>query len=393
MKICIISPYFPYYEHIQGMEVENGYHVGGVERHVLYFSYELIKRGHKVSIISIKSPNHHKLSEIDDLEIIRISKGLHFFSSYFPIQILKIVNPNNYDIIHAHTPVPFIADLAIFRNIFTKIPFILTYHNDIIKYGVIGKIITVGYNYTFGKLLLKKSSKIIATTKSYASASPLLKHYLKKVAIIPNGVDCKIFYPIRENSEIKKRLKIPLNKKIILFVGWLDSYKGCDYLLKSFPIIKNEIQESFLIFVGKGPLINTLKKDAQKFQISEDVLFTGYIKEQDLPSYFNIADVFVLPSVSPLEGFGIVQLEAMASGIPVVTTTIPGVCEVDPDEIGSIHVEPENIIALSQAIIQLLKSDELRKKIGDNGRIFCVEKYSYEKLVVKLEKLYYDCQQ
>lgn len=168
----------------------------------------------------------------------------------------------------------------------------------------------------------------------------------------------------------------------------LIAYKGCEYLLNSFDLIRKAIDDTQLIYIGQGPLEKTLKKIAEERGISDNVSFLGYIDDRDLPLYYAIADVFVLPSVSPLEGFGMVQLEAMAAGKPVVTTTIPGVCGVDSDELATIHVPPKDIQALSAAIIKILQNENLRITMGNNGRKLAIEKYSWENLTRSLEKVY-----
>jgi len=388
MKICVIAPYFPYKQHIQGMEIEEGYNVGGVERHILHFSKQLVLLNHEITIISTRSPNHETLSEIEGLHIVRIPMGLRLFNSNIPINLLKKLNPRDYDVIHAHTPNPAIADMAVLRIFFTKIPFVLTYHNDITKDGVLGRMLTKMYHTTFGRLLFSHSKVIIATTESYAKKSPQLQNYLQKVIIIPNGVDCNDFKPVQNIQEIRKNYGLSPDKKIILFVGRLDSYKGCEYLLNSYDLVRKEIDGTQLIFIGKGPLENSLKKISEERGISGSVSFLGYVDDKDLPSYYALSDVFVLPSISSLEGFGMVQLEAMAAGKPVVTTTIPGVSEVDPDGLATIHVPPKDIQALSAAIIKILQNENLRITMGNNGRKLAIEKYSWENLAKSLERVY-----
>lgn len=149
--------------------------------------------------------------------------GLRLFNSNIPISLLTKLNPQKYDIIHAHTPVPAIADIAVLRNLAIKTPFILTYHNDIVKEGVLGRLLTEIYHSTCGRLLFSQSRVIIATTKSYAIKSPQLYNYLHKVIIIPNGVDCNVFKPVQNIQEIREKYELPPHKKIILFVGRLDS--------------------------------------------------------------------------------------------------------------------------------------------------------------------------
>lgn len=387
MKICQVVPYFPYKEHLQGRPIEDGYHIGGVERHVYNLSIELAKLNHEVTVITTRSPSHDHLSDITGFEVIRIPIDLRVYSSPVSFGLLNLTF-KEFDIIHAHTPVPFAADLVAIKNLKERKPFILTYHNDVSKDGTFGKFISMAYNSIFGRLLLKHSDIIIATTKSYALHSRQLRKYLHKVVVVPNGVDIKKFHPNLDKERIRERYGIDKNAKIVLFVGRLDTYKGCDHLLSAFAIIVRKIKNAYLILVGKGPLEPVLRKTATKFGIKSRVLFAGYVKDEELPYYYASCDVFVLPSISEHEGFGIVQLEAMACGKPVITTKIPGVIEVDINETASIHVPPRDYKALATALLTLLKNKRLAKEMGRRGRKLIEEKYSLEKVTKKIIKLY-----
>ncbi|RLI44918.1 hypothetical protein DRO64_03225, partial [Candidatus Bathyarchaeota archaeon] len=357
MKICQVVPYFPYKEHLQGCPIEDGYHIGGVERHVYNLSTELAKLNHEVTIITTRSPSHDHLSDITDFKVIRIPIDLRVYSSPVSFGLLNLTF-KEFDIIHAHTPVPFAADLVAIKNLKERKPFILTYHNDVSKHGTFGKFISMAYNSIFGRLLLKHSDIIIATTKSYALHSRQLRKYLHKVVVDPNGVDIKKFRPNLGKERIRERYGIDKNAKIVLFVGRLDTYKGCKHLLLAFDIVARKIENAYLVLVGRGPLESTLRKTVTKLGLKSRVFFAGYVKDEELPYYYASSDVFVLPSISEHEGFGVVQLEAMACGKPVIATNIPGVSEVDPRELATIHVPPRDERALAEAILTILKNEE-----------------------------------
>jgi len=389
MRICQVVPYFPYRDHLRGISVNRGYHVGGVERHVYNISMELIKRGHQVTIVTTKSPDHDKLSELDvkNLRIVRFPINLRVYSSPISFELLKF-DFNEFDIIHAHTPVPFTADLVAIKNLKEKKPFVLTYHNDISKDSGLGKLISTVYNSIFGRLLLNHSDIIIATTKSYAIHSRQLRKYLYKVRVVPNGVDIKRFHPKLDKNKIRKKYNISEDGKVVLFVGNLEAYKGCEYLLSAFSIVAKEINEAYLILVGKGSLESRLKEVAMKLDVKNKVFFAGYVRDDELPYYYAACDVFVLPSISEYEGFGIVQLEAMACGKPVIATNIPGVREVDAKELATIHVPPKDKRALTEALLMILRDEKLATKMGSNGRKLVEEFYSWSKIARIILQLY-----
>lgn len=392
MKICQVVPYFPYKEHLEGRSPEKDkYYLGGIMKHVYYLSKSLSKQDNEITIITTKSPQHHNLSEVDiGVDIIRVKADAFLYSSPIAIRVLKYLDPSKYDVIHAHTPTPPVADLAAWRNIRKRTLFVLTYHNDVEKEGVFGSFISKVYNNTFGHFLLKQSDVIIATTKSYALSSPLLKKYLHKVTVIPNGIDIEMFHPYLNAHSIKKKYQLDDDSKIVVFVGKLDHYKGCDFLIRAFAAAAQKIPSVFLIIVGKGPLEKGLKHLSEKLCMQNRVIFVGFVSDISLPLYYQACDLFVLPSISSSEGFGLVQLEAMACGKPVICTNIPGVKEVDEQEVASIHVPPKNSEALANAIIKLLEDEKLARKMGENGRKLVEKKYTWEKIAEETEKVYHE---
>jgi glycosyltransferase involved in cell wall biosynthesis len=130
-----------------------------------------------------------------------------------------------------------------------------------------------------------------------------------------------------------------------------------------------------------------LKAQAKFLGIEDRVVFMGYVPDDVLPEVFRMADVFVLPSVSS-EAFGIVVLEAMASGVPVVATDVGGIPEVVKENEAGLLVPPGNELELREAIQKLLNDEELRKQYGSKGRKAVEEKYSWDKVVVEIEKIY-----
>ena len=387
MKTCQVVSCFPYKEHLKGYIAEKGYHIGGVERHVYEISNALAKRGISVTVLSTRSPHHRKYHEIDEIKVIRIPYGIPLYSSSIPFHIFWHLNQSEYDLIHAHTPNPTIADLACFKNR-GKIPFILTYHNDISKEGYAGKMISYVYNKTLGDFILKNSDLIIATTKSYAEKSIRLKRFKHKIKVIPNGVNPNKFNKNIDEKKIRIHHGIPIDSKIILFVGALEVYKGIEYLLKAFKQVLNYEMKSYLVIVGAGALSKQLKEMTVELGISDNVIFAGYVKDSDLPYYYSACDFFVLPSISGGEGFGIVQIEALACGKPVICTDLPGVNEVDAKEVASIHVPPKDCEALADAIIQLLENEKLAREMGENGRQFVEDIYTWERVAEETERVY-----
>ena len=391
MKICQVSPRFPYKEHLEGKAIEKSYPVGGVSQVVYHLSKELSQLDNDVTIITTKSPRHYDLSEpyLKNVTIRRVPIDIRFFSSsLIALRMFKSLIPSEYDVIHAHTPVPLAAEIAALRNIRKKSPFILSYQNDMCKEGFLGNIATMVYRSTFGRFLLKHSDAIITSTKSYAVNSKPLARYLHKVKTIPNGVDITRFHQKIDGSVIKRKHSLDKSSKVLLYAGRLELYKGCDYLVRAVAAAIKELPQVYLILVGIGPEEARLRAIAKELGIDSNIIFAGFVSDEDLPYYYAACNVFVLPSVSSLEGFGIVQLEAMACGKPVVTTTLPGPSEVDAEEVATIHVPPKDTEALANAVTKILSHEDLAKKMGENGRKLVEAKYTWSKIARDILSIY-----
>jgi len=200
-----------------------------------------------------------------------------------------------------------------------------------------------------------------------------IKNGAKAGEIIPNGVDLEIFKPIeRINNK---------NEKIILTVSRLVKKNGVDDLIKSV----KELQVKLLI-LGNGPDEQELKKLAKNLGIENKVIFLGYIKYDDLPKYYSIADVFVRASLS--EGMGNVFLEAMATGLPIIGTRIGGIPDFLEDGKTGLFCEIKNPQSIAEKIKQILDNDGLRKTLAKNGRDLVWKKYGWNGIAQKMEKIY-----
>lgn len=394
MRICQVVPYFPYQEHIDGKPIEKGYNIGGVEYHVYYISKELSKLGHEIDIITTKSPINEQLSEVKDINVIRLPVNFRIYTTPVSFSVFKAIK-NRYDVIHAHTPVPLFADFAALANTKNKIPFVLTFHNEITKEGNIGGLLSALYNKTMGKSLLSHSDKIIVTTKSYAESSYQLAKIRSKIIIIPAGVNiCDFNIDLNDSNvlfkieKLKRKFMISDKEKVIICVAGFYEYKGHKYLISAFSKILKKYQDIHLLLVGQGPLKNALIKQCEELGILSKVSFSGYASSIDLPYCYAMSDIFVLSSCSEMEGFGVVQVEAMAVGKPVISTTLPGVMDVDIEEKASIHVPPKDVDALANAMIKILSVESLAKQMGRNGRRLVEEKYTWEKIAKMIEEVY-----
>jgi len=362
MKIAQVTPYFHP-------------HVGGVESYVLALSKELMKKGHDVTVYTTLLPKTKENEKIGGINVKRI-KTLFTLLKTPVTPSMKI---SDCDVLHAHSPPPFHSYFAARFCKKNKISFVLTYHCDPELPSFFGRIITGTYMRTFGGYTLKNADRIIVSTKTYAATSRAMWNY--EPAVIPSAVDIKEFNPEVDGSDMRK--KYNLDGNVVLFVGRLAEHKGLEYLIRS---AKN-VDAKYLI-VGEGELRDKLGNLVKKLGLKDKIIFTGRVPRNGLPKYYAASDVFVLPSVARLEAFGLVIAEAMSSGKPVVVSDIPGVREVITDNVEGILVPPMDEKALSEKISILLSNPEMRKKMGESGRKKVEEKFSWDKVIGKIEEVY-----
>jgi len=231
-----------------------------------------------------------------------------------------------------------------------------------------------------------KNATLTVTISKY-STQKIIQHYdidKTKIRIVPNGVDTQKFKPSAECEKIKQQIGLD-NNLCILFVGRLIPRKGLTYLTEAAKhITKNYNQTTFLI-AGNGPQKNHITTQLQKINLTKHFKFLGDINEQTLPTLYNCADIFVLPSIQ--EGQGIALLEAQATAKPVVAFNVGGIPEAVINGETGLLTKPDSR-ELADAIIKLLGNWSLRKTMGNNGRKFVTDNFSWTACAQKMLKVY-----
>ncbi|RLJ02441.1 MAG: glycosyl transferase family 1 [Candidatus Aenigmatarchaeota archaeon] len=343
MKILEISKYYP----------PEG---GGIEVHLKLLVEELSKNN-EVTVICSNTSFHKEVQIEENLKIVKSRYLFSVANNPFFIPPKEIFQ--EYDIIHVHSPYPYGEVLGYKLSKCTGKPLIITYHSDILKKGIFKSI----YNPVQLKVL-NHSRRIMPTSSKYVEGSEILRRFRDKITIIPCGVDIEKFS--RGNPEAV-RSRYGLKGNVLLFVGRLVPYKGLEYLIKACKILRNDFK---LLIVGSGPLEVKLKRMVRRMNLTGKIIFCGRVSDDELPDYYHAADIFILPSTYKAEAFGLVQIEAMAAGLPVISTDIPGsgVPFVNVDGETGFVVPIKNSRALAEKIELLLRDEKLRKKLGENGK-------------------------
>ena len=199
-----------------------------------------------------------------------------------------------------------------------------------------------------------------------------------KISVIPLGVNTKLFRPTTRN---KRKQEFEL-----LFVGSLYPIKGAKYLIRSMKYVVREEEEVKLRIIGEGPEKKRLELLAKRLGLRDKVIFEGFVPHNKIVRYYQNCDIFCFLTLG--EPFGIAILEAMACGKPVVASNIGGPAEIVKDSETGFLVNPKNVRLVAKKIIQLIKNEKLREKMGRKARRTVMEKYSLEKISEKYHRLY-----
>ncbi|MFA9504396.1 glycosyltransferase family 4 protein [Natrinema sp. H-ect1] len=367
-------------------------YIGGVETYVHDLSKKLVGLGHNVTVVCAKVNDETVRREtIDGIDVRRLTSVGQIANTNItptlPVVLLK--EAQTADIIHTHLPTPWFADLSVLAGLATGTPVVLTYHNDIVGEGIANHIAKI-YNKTMLQGTLRYSDQIIVTQPDYLEDSSHLNSKMGKTEVISNGVDIDYFKPKMVDTDELDRLGFDQSRPTLFFLSVLDGhheYKGLTDLLEAMALLANEdITTPQLLIGGGGEAKSKYEQRATELGINSFVNFLGRVPEEDIVSYYSAVDLFVLPSTSSdQEGFGLVLLEALACGTPVVTTNVVGIAEkVDNEPIGTITPK-EDPDKLASSIRTALSNEDFDAKAARN---LCAENYSWQASAEAMETVY-----
>jgi glycosyltransferase involved in cell wall biosynthesis len=350
MKIALIYPsFFPT--------------TGGIETYTKHLAEQMTMLGHKVAIFT-SEPLYHEISpnryEINGKEYeVYYLHTRKFFGYKIPTkEAIKSITKFAPDIIHINSPHPYctITALALCKTH----PIIATYHGHATPKSFVKKIGVLA-----DRLLYRTFCENIIVTSEYYKKRVTAFCPQNKIKVIPPGVDQTYLKKDPSRQTARARFNIPKNEKVILFVGGMDKahyYKGIPTLLKC----ARRTPDYNYILVGEGSEKHKFIKMAEKLKL-KNVTFAKNVSLTDLHAYYRAADVLTLPSTSNAEGFGLVLLEAMACGTPVITTDKVGSASLLQKNKTAIIVKSNNAKSLKTGIISVLTNKKLRENLIKNG--------------------------
>lgn len=255
---------------------------------------------------------------------------------------------------------------------------VLHWHSDIQKQKLLLKLY-----YPLQQWLLKRADVIVGTSPVYLAESPFLQHVQHKTVCLPIGVE-----PMRPVPEAVKALRSEYpGKKIVFSLGRLVAYKGYRFLVEAAQYLKDD----FVVLIGgSGALKEELQKEIVSLNLQEKVKLLGRVSDEELPAYYGACDVFCMSSVQKTEAFGIVQIEAMSCGKPVVATRIPqsGVSWVNEEGVSGMNAEPGNAQDLARAIEAVTENEEVYRKFSEGATKRYRDMFTKECMIDKCLTIY-----
>ena len=364
LKIGIVSPY--------------GYpHPGGVNEHVRH-AYEAMRRmGHDVWIIT----SRYGKERATEGHVIRLGTGFAFPANgsmgrvtldwHFKQQARELLAEQAFDILHFHEPfVPFLSPTVLGQSDTVNIA---TFH----AFGGFSPSYWVGRRFA-GRLAAKLHGRIAV---SGAARHFISRYFPGDYVIIPNGVDLDRFADAEPFEELRD------GTVNILFVGRFEERKGLIHLLRAYHRLRKRHVDARLLVIGSGPKQREYRRFVGLRQV-RDVQFLGRVSDDDKARYFASADIFCAPATGQ-ESFGIVLLEAMAAGVPIVASDIHGYKNVVQRGVQGLLVEPRNHRALAAALYGLAGDPELRHRMGEAGRARAPE-YSWDRVAERIVDFYHE---
>lgn len=360
-------------------------HVGGVETVTRQVAEGLSAEGHTVRVLA---GNHRvnlrtRVSERNGVKVWRAGSFGSLFnttlSPTFPPLYRKCIEWA--ELVHFHSPSPTPEFTHWALGVPRDTSLVVTFHADpsTSRWKSLDSIYAPVL-----RGLLRRADRIAATAPANRNRSELLDGFEQKTEIIPLATEFEVEPPSEEDrGHHQKEIVGTETEPVILFVGRLCYYKGLQYLLRAMQKVNGR-----LVAVGDGELRGSLERKAMELNVDQKVQFEGYIPDERLSDYYRAADVFVLPSISSGEAFGIVQLDAMAHGVPVVNTSLPtGVPFVSQHEVTGLTVEPKDSDALASAMNRLVENREYRIQLGKKA-LRRAENFSKKEMAKRYENLY-----
>lgn len=366
MKIALVSPYDISYP-------------GGVTSHVRQLYAQLVAMGHQVRIMAPSSRRSIE-REYDDIYRIGGVRRIPANGSIARItlsfrlarRVREVLTSERFDVVHAHEP------------LMPSLPPTVLRYSESLNIGTFHAYRGSYYGYFYGRPVLRYAFRQLdgRIAVSRAAKRFVRQYFMAPYKIIPNGVDVGRF----DRTRVSPLPQFSDGRPTILFVGRPEQRKGVGYLLRAYPRIKAEFPEARIVIVGAGDWDESPYTAYIERHRMSDIVIAGRVSDAELPRYHRSADVFCSPATEG-ESFGVVLLEAMAAGLPVVASNIEGYRQVVTDGENGLLVPPRDDIRLAEGICTVLQNRALAQRLADNG-MAAAREYGWDRIAEQILDFY-----
>lgn len=367
MKILHLSKYYHPYR-------------GGIEKVIKELSEASVRKGHEVTVLCASENSQREDSFVNGVRVIRLPLLLTLFSQPVTLSIFSELKKaiNDCDVINVHTPNP-MYELALLRVQTTK-PIVITYHCEVYKTRLLNNIYR-----PVSQALLRRAHKIIVGTTFHIDHSQWLQEFKNKCEIVPFGLDPKYSISSASTLSFLKNIKQKYGT-YFLFAGRMVPYKGVNILLEALV----QLPDTKMVFIGAGKKLEAWKKMSEKLKVNDRAHFLGAVTDDhEFAAYIQGCRGLVLPSINEAEAFGLVLLEAMSCGKPVITTNLnSGVRFVNKAGETGLMVPVLDVARLAEAIQRLQTDDVLHARLSKNALAHFEQHFLIKNCVDHYEAIY-----
>lgn len=356
--------------------------VGGIENHIRVLAQAQAAQGLDVEVLVTNTGPETVRTTVDGVPVTKTGRQLNISSAPISLGFYPALRrlETGADIAHAHLPYPpgELGHLLWGRSR----GLVLSYHSDIVRQRVLGAVYS-----PFLRLLLRRADRISVASPTYIQTSRFLAPVADKCRVVPYGIDLDAFRATPAVEAAAAALRAHhAPKPLLTYVGKFRHYKGVDVLLTAMRDV-----DAHLLIIGSGPLEADLRQQAQACGVQARVTFMGEISDADKLAALYASECFVLPSVNRAEAFGIVLIEAMACGLPLISTELgTGTSFVNQHEVTGLVVPPSDPAALAAAIRRLLADPTRRAEMAAAARVRVAAEFSREVMVQRILDLYHE---
>jgi len=368
--------------------------VGGIARHCEGLAKALVRQNHDVHLFTLDFPGSPNYEEMDGVKVYRASTELGhpnfltwvlMFNHFLTKRMADVASTVDFDVMHVHDWLAAFSGIS-FKH-YLKKPTVLTVHST-----EVGRSQGLHSPDSFSIngiewWAMYEANRVIVCSQSMKNE--ICDHFnlpKDKVDVIPNAIDATKYQIPVDREAVRQRYGVGWGEKLILCVGRLVPQKGIEYFIQAIPAIAKRYPEAKFVIVGEGWSRDILEAEAKASGVNRKIQFTGFASDREVIELMTSADALVVPSV--YEPFGIVALEGMATGVPVVASKVGGLSEVIEHDRTGIFVYPKNPESIAWGIDRVLSDPDHAKWLIENAKEKLHKAYSWEAVAMKTVDVY-----